>query len=220
MHELRPWYKAVESLRNPDDPMSFGDTIADYHLLLVFTGLRRGEAGRLRWHDVDLDERTIYLRKTKNGERVQLPLSEFAWELLVRRQQNVFSSFVFPGRNNRSGLVEPKKQTAKVIGRSGVVYTLHDLRRTFITIAESLNISPYAIKRLVNHKMSNDVTAGYIVSDTERLRRPTQQIADLLASAFDGHARSVVPFPRANVTRPHKQPKSDSPARPFNPAAP
>ena len=40
--------------------------------------------------------------------------------------------------------------------------TLHDLRRTFITAAESLDISAYAVKRLVNHKMSWDVTAGYI----------------------------------------------------------
>ncbi len=31
----------------------------------------------------------------------------------------------------------------------------HDLRRTFITIAESLDISAYAVKRLANHKMAN-----------------------------------------------------------------
>ena len=84
---------------------------------------------------------------------------------------------------------------ALVIERSGICYTLHDLRRSFITVAESLDIPPYAIKRLVNHKMSNDVTAGYIVSDLERLRRPAQSIADFLCRAFDGEARNVVPFP-------------------------
>jgi hypothetical protein len=57
---------------------------------------------------------------------------------------------------------------------------MHDLRRTFITVAESLDISVYAVKRLVNHKMNNDVTAGYIVSDVERLRKPMQSIADNL----------------------------------------
>lgn len=64
MHELRPWHTAVESLRDPDDPMSFGDTMADYQLLLIFTGLRRGEAARLKWSDVDLDDRTFHLRKS------------------------------------------------------------------------------------------------------------------------------------------------------------
>ncbi|USQ15139.1 integrase [Legionella lytica] len=61
---------------------------------------------------------------------------------------------------------------------SGVRFTVHDLRRTFITIAESLDISAYALKRLMTHKMSNDVTAGYIITDVERLRKPMQLIND------------------------------------------
>ena len=76
--------------------------------------------------------------------------------------------------------MEPRKQTAKVIEDSGVMFTIHDLRRTFITMAESLDISAYAVKRLINHKMTNDVTAGYIISDVERLRKPMQLIADSL----------------------------------------
>jgi hypothetical protein len=45
--------------------------------------------------------------------------------------------------------------------------------------------------------MSNDVTAGYIVSDIERLRRPAQKISDFLLRAFRGEGRQVIPFPRA-----------------------
>ncbi|HEG4427483.1 TPA: integrase [Legionella pneumophila] len=54
------------------------------------------------------------------------------------------------------------------------------MRRTFITIAESLDIPAYALKRLMNHKMSNDVTAGYIIVDVERLRKPMQLITDYI----------------------------------------
>ena len=201
IHELAPWSKAIESLRNPDDPLSFGDTMADFQLLLIFTGLRRGEAARLRWSDVDLEDRTFHLRKTKNGESITLPMSEFVWSLFSRRNKTVVSSYVFPGRDGRGTIVEPKKQVALVIERSGIDFTLHDLRRTFITVAESLDIPPYAIKRLVNHKMSNDVTAGYIVSDIERLRRPAQRIADFIMSAFKGKARQVVPFPTSAQRR-------------------
>jgi integrase len=197
LHELRSWHAAVESLRDPDDVMSFGDTMADYQLVLLMTGLRRGEAARLRWPDIDLEDRALHLRKTKNGESITLPMSEYVWHLFERRQINVFSNYIFPGRDGRGPLIEPKKQINKVIESSGIHYTLHDLRRTFITIAESLDIPPYAIKRLVNHKMSNDVTAGYIVSDLERLRRPAQKIADFLLRAFDGEARHIIPFPRA-----------------------
>jgi hypothetical protein len=68
----------------------------------------------------------------------------------------------------------------KVMEESSVRFTIHDLRRTFITIAESLDISAYALKRLLNHKMNNDITAGYIISDVERLRPPMQKITDHL----------------------------------------
>lgn len=67
--------------------------------------------------------------------------------------------------------------------RSGAEFTLHDLRRTFVTIAESLDIPAYALKRLLNHRVSAaDVTAGYIIHDVERLRRPMQVITDYLLS--------------------------------------
>lgn len=69
---------------------------------------------------------------------------------------------------------------ARVIATSGVSFTVHDLRRTFITIAESIDIPAYALKHLLNHKMNSDITAGYIITDVERLRKPMQQISDYL----------------------------------------
>ncbi|MGH8642874.1 MAG: hypothetical protein ACRET6_14260 [Burkholderiales bacterium] len=68
--------------------------------------------------------------------------------------------------------------------RSGVEFILHDLRRTFATVAESLDIPAHPLKRLLNHRVSAaDVTAGYIVHDVERLRRPMQAITDYLLSS-------------------------------------
>lgn len=75
-------------------------------------------------------------------------------------------------------IIKPRKQMANVTKLSGIHFTVHDLRRTFITIAEGLDISAYALKRLMNHKMNGDITAGYIVTDVERLRKPMQQITD------------------------------------------
>ena len=74
---------------------------------------------------------------------------------------------------------------AHVINATGIHFTVHDLRRTFITIAESLDIPAYALKRLMNHKMSNDVTAGYIVADVERLRKPMQLITDYILKCME-----------------------------------
>ena len=70
------------------------------------------------------------------------------------------------------------------MNKSADSFTVHDLRRTFITIAKSLDIAAYALKRLLNHKMTNDVTAGYIITDVERLRVPMQKITDYMVSCI------------------------------------
>jgi pimeloyl-ACP methyl ester carboxylesterase len=105
-----------------------------------------------------------------------LPITDFLYSILADRYKVKQSIYVFPGSGKTGYLIEPKRQIQKVCHTSGVSFTLHDLRRTYITVAESLDISAYALKRLVNHKMHNDVTAGYIVSDVERLREPMQKI--------------------------------------------
>lgn len=161
-----------------------GQDVSDYLLLLMFTGLRKQEGLTLQWQHVDLASRTLYLPDPKNHEPLTLPLSDFICQMLARRQRTAVNGYVFAGKCGKSHLIEPKNYVQQVIAISGVQFTLHDLRRTFITIAESLDIPPYTIKRLVNHKIHGDVTAGYIVSDLERLRGPMQKISDFLQRAM------------------------------------
>jgi integrase len=94
------------------------------------------------------------------------------------------SEYVFPAAIGAGHIVEPRKAMLKVVEISGVDFMLHDLRRTFITTAESLDISSYSLKRLLNHKNCNDVTAGYLVIDVERLRKPMQQIASYILKSI------------------------------------
>ena len=190
--ELPAWFEAVERLRGEGDPTS--ETIADFLMLLLFTGLRRSEGMNLQWDDVDFVERTLTIHDTKNREPLILPLSDYLFELLKRREGQHESSYVFPGSSG-GRIIEPRKQLFKVAEWSGVAFTLHDLRRTFITVAESQELSQYAIKHLVNHKMPNDVTAGYIVMDPERLRAAMEKItqAILLAAGFKA-SPNIVPI--------------------------
>jgi integrase len=180
-HELPHWYKAVTELSN--------ETLSDYLLLILFTGLRRQEAAKLKWENIDLESKTLTISDTKNHETHTLPLSSYLYALLKQRKFKSKSEHVFFGTGAGGYIIEPRKQMAKIIERTGISFTVHDLRRTFITIAESLDISVYAVKRLVNHKMNNDVTAGYIVTDVERLRKPMQQITDYILSYIHPHIK-------------------------------
>ena len=171
-HELATWFEGLNKISN--------ETLRDYLLLMLFTGLRRQEAAKLKWVDVDLKAKTLTITDTKNSQVHTLPLSDYLYELFDRRKKVAVNEYVFYGSGAGGYIIEPRKQMKKIIASTGICHTCHDLRRTFITIAESLDIPAYALKRLMNHKMNNDVTAGYIVADVERLRKPMQQITDYL----------------------------------------
>lgn len=176
-HQLAAWYQATLQIG--------GEVTRDYLHLLLFTGLRRSEASRLSWNDVDFKAKTLTVNETKNHQIHTLPFSDFLEDLLKERLRNKTNEYVFPSGSKQGYLLEPKKSVIKVSEISEVTFTLHDLRRTFITTAESLDIPAYALKRLLNHKDSNDVTAGYIVSDVNRLREPMQKITSYIQKCID-----------------------------------
>ncbi|MGH6627025.1 MAG: tyrosine-type recombinase/integrase [Burkholderiaceae bacterium] len=198
-HELSAWFQAVLRLDSMA-PNGKAETVRDYLIILLLTGLRRQEAARLTWDRVDLAARTIAITDTKNRQDHVLPVSDYLFQMLQERKQSSSSNYVFPGDGRTGHLIEPRKQMAKVTSQSGIRFTPHDLRRTFITVAESLDVPAYALKRLLNHKMPNDVTAGYIVIDVERLRKPMQQITDYILSAAGIRPNAeVVSFPTAHA---------------------
>ena len=178
-HQLADWYSGITQLVEQE---AYRNALLwhDYFLLLLFTGMRKTEAASLRWDDIDLKSKTLTLQDTKNREVHTLPMSDFVYELLEQRSRQKTSEFIFPADSISGYISEPKKAVLKVAELSGVPFTLHDLRRTFATVADSIDLPAYALKRLLNHKMNNDVTAGYIMKDVERLRKPMQQITNFL----------------------------------------
>jgi integrase len=167
--DLSKWFGAVNQLQS--------DTARDFFILLLFTGLRRSEAATLTWKQIDLDLQTLTITSeiAKNHREHRLPLTDFLVDLLAARRAKYAkqSEYVFPGLNGEAYFKEPKSAINVVITKSGIKFSCHDLRRTFITIAESLGIPHYAF-----HKDGSDVTAGYIVTEVERLRAPMQRITD------------------------------------------
>ena len=175
-NQLPAWFSAVGQLS--DTARVSKDALArDYLLLLLFTGLRRREAARIRWEHVDFQNRTLHIPDTKNSEPLTQPVSTVVNALLKRRMEVGQIPWVFPASSVHGYIQSIPTQIRRVREASSVHFTLHDLRRTFITVADSLDISSHTIKRLVGHKADGDVTAGYIVSDLERLRSPMERIS-------------------------------------------
>jgi integrase len=184
------WYQAVADLDN--------ETARDYLRLVLFTGLRRNEAFGLTWENIDLEEKTLLVPDTKNGEPHSLPLSEFLHQLLKDRQARwgTTTGFVFPSWSGAGHLVN-MQHTMNLLRDAGYPYTLHDLRRTFCTIAESIDISTFAVKRLMNHKQDDVTGRHYVVFDVERLRAPMEKISQELLRRATATRGKVIPMNQA-----------------------
>ena len=185
--QLPDWFKALDEVRRKKEKPS-SEMVCDYLELILFTGLRRSEAASLSWKNIDFAERTLTVEEeeTKNSERHILPLTDHLVRLLETRKRladTINSPWVFPSTADfKKHIAEPKFISDLVVKKCGFGFTIHDLRRTFCTIAEGRDLSYYAIKKLMNHKMSGDVTRGYQVGDVKRLREPMQKITDHLLS--------------------------------------
>jgi integrase len=170
--ELRAFYAALGDLENK--------VASDYVKLLLFTGLRRTEAASLKWSDVDFKAETFTIpgERVKNGKTLTLPMNDLVSGLLIARRAIGKTEYVFPANSESGHIEEPGGAFDEIEEATGIKVSAHDLRRTFLTIAESLDISPLAIKTLVNHSPGRDVTAGYVILNVERLREPAQRIAN------------------------------------------
>lgn len=186
-HQLPAWYTAVNAL-----PFNS----RNYLLLVLFTGLRAAEAAALAWGNVDLDGGEILIPDTKNRRPHELPLSDYLWDLLREQRRRVKGDFVFPARRGEGHIVSVQSAIRQVTASSGVAFCVHDLRRTFATVAEGLDVPAYALKRLLNHAMT-DVTSGYLSIETERLRVPMQRITDHLLMLCEARETGeVIPLDR------------------------
>lgn len=154
-------------------------TGCDYLLLTLLTGARKSECANLQWAEmlteqekrtrswVDLKEGKVFFYRTKNGMDHLLPLGTCATELLRRAQaeeaQNLgdpsstfaLRKFVFPARNkqNRAGHY---KDAQDLLGRIREiadipVLTKHDLRRSFGSVLDELEVPDGIGKRFMNH---------------------------------------------------------------------
>ena len=196
LHQMPAWFAGLDFLRSK---AGVGPHVADWFEFMILTGCRRKESLTLAWSSVDLPGRMFHLPDTKNREVHELPLSDRLVEILTARQAaaDPEQSRVFYGHG--APLTNEGHSLRAMIAHCEVPFSPHDLRRTFATVAEGLDLQPYTIKRLMNHIARSDVTGGYIQIDVERLRVPMQRITDtiLTAAGRKGDLAKVIEFPTA-----------------------
>lgn len=189
-NELGRWFSALSSVRDiaeqgRDD---IAAAVCDAVEMAIFTGLRKSKILELSWDRVNLGGRYFWIDTTKNGDPLELPITETLLKLFRRRAKLKAADglLVFPG--DRGVIKEYRHIIDRICAATvpdpnpdllkPIPFKWHDGRRTFGTVAELVGVGNYILKRLLNHRTmrSADVTQGYLHFSADELMEPASRI--------------------------------------------
>ena len=189
-HDFARWLNAVSQVRalaeqGRDD---IAAAVCDAVEMAMFTGLRKSEIFGLTWDRVNLGGRYFWIDTTKNGDPLELPITQTLLNLFRRRLKLKAGeeTLVFPG--TKGVIKEYRHIVERISGTTvpepnpdalqAIPFKWHDARRTFGTVAELAGVGSYILKRLMNHRTmrSADVTQGYLHFGADELMEPANRI--------------------------------------------
>ncbi|MFC8011041.1 tyrosine-type recombinase/integrase [Streptomyces cinereoruber] len=192
--ELSPW--------SLDETLDFlaaarRDSLYAAFVLAIAMGLRRGELIGLRWADVDLDRRVLYVRqqiqrrrgvlydddpKGRRRRAVPLPamcIAPLRWQRMRQNDQRARAGEEWKGGDyvftTRTGSpVEPRnvyRSFTRVAASAGLrVIRLHDARHGCATLLTAAGVAPRVVMEILGHSQISITMDVYthVVQDTQR----------------------------------------------------
>jgi integrase len=158
------------------------DAFSNVIRLLLLTGQRRNEIGKLTWGEVDLARKMIALpaERAKNGRQHELPLSAQAVAILERQPRRNTTDFVF-GKRGFTNWDGAKQELDQRIGIAP--WRLHDLRRSAATYMAELKVQPHIIEAVLNHVSGHKAGVAGVYNRakySDEMREALQRWADYL----------------------------------------
>lgn len=196
--------KDVDAL-SPEEIQQFthaaADSPLDFHcmlLLLLTTGIRRGECMGLQWQDIDWANQSLHIQriatrttkgpisigtpKTLNSVRF-IPLSDNMCALLEMYQEciqknndaDLSTAFLFPSRTNIFIPRDPTSVTRKVksfMAKSGLPdYSPHDLRHTFASQMLANGADLKSVQNILGHSNPSTTLKFYAKADHKQMQK-------------------------------------------------
>jgi integrase len=158
----------------------------DLVLFILATGLRMGEACMLRWEEVDDGTISIPAERMKANRPLTIPLCRMARECLQRRAEVGREEYVFPGRREARGKRrEPfstvsKKMLKHLADQTGQHVSVHDLRRTWTSLALAAGIPLHITEYLTAHVPQGVTLTHYWSISMDELRAEVAKLDAVL----------------------------------------
>jgi integrase len=165
--------------------------------LLLLTAVRRSEAARMTWSEVNDALWVIPAHRTKSGAPHEVPLSGMAVDLL-KSLPRFAGDFVFSTTGGRTPIKAfhtfkdaVDARAAKLAPPGLADWRFHDLRRTARTNLASLGISPFIAELVLGHQQKS----VHKVYDLHRYQSEKRDALERWAC----RVRDIVTPPSANV---------------------
>ena len=147
------WWAEAQRLANHAGPT--GSMLRALQMLFL-TGLRSREGMHLRWDEIGETTLTIEADRMKAGVALTRPITA-GMRAILDSQRGLHDEWVFPARSGGGPAGDPRKSMA-LIGVGDI--SPHDLRRTYISTAETVGVPTVVTKMLVGHSVA-DITESY-----------------------------------------------------------
>lgn len=186
--EFKKFMNVLREYQNTD--------IRDFVYLSLFTGARQANVLSMNWEDINFEEGTWRIPKTKNKDPHTVPLTPMALAVLNARKQYLeqlaeekpdkhpLTQWVFPSRTSAVGhIVEPKVGWRQLLKEAGMKnLRMHDLRRTLGSYMAMGNQSLHMIGKALGHKSPRSTQIyAHIANDPIREAMTKAQV-DMLAA--------------------------------------
>ncbi|HCE2431831.1 TPA: tyrosine-type recombinase/integrase [Vibrio parahaemolyticus] len=167
--------------------------------LLWLTGCRISELMERQWSDVDFDNRTLFIKTTKNKKPHLVYLSPLMLELLSELQdlKQPGNPHVFPGSREGTHISPPRKALRLILDRAGIDpkgVVFHTARHSVASNLLNSGMDVTSVQRVLNHADMSS-TLHYRKFDRTALERGANALSDMVERASENIA---LPEPKSS----------------------
>lgn len=126
------------------------DCVFPYYLTALHTGMRRGEICSMKWENINLSSRDIYVPTSKSGKARHIPMNDILYSFLIELYENV--------KDPQSRVLNPlspsyiSRRFIKACKRIGFRNCrFHTLRHTFASHLVMAGVNIHTVSRWLGH---------------------------------------------------------------------
>jgi len=167
------------------------ETLRPIVIVALNTGMRKSEILNLKWHDLDFKRNLIYLYRTKNGEKREIPMNEAVVATLIKVRKHPDSPYVFPNESGKP-FSNLRKSFFTACKKSGITnFRFHDLRHSFCSHLAMSGVDLNTIRELVGHK-SLEMTLRYSHLSPDHKKRAVDVLSQQMVTNWSQEPKTVV----------------------------